>query len=548
MKSRRILAVAAGLAALLLAACSGSGGSGSGSSGGKPQSGRRRHVRRAARLDADVHLPALQRGQLGQRRHHLPAAAHVAAAVLVRPPRQRAGHDRLQAEHGQPAGVLRRRPDRHDDAEELQMVQRQAGHGARPRVLDEPAAGREEQQRGLRPWRLDGSRGRHVRAVAAHVRAKFNVTYNQSTCSTTACRSCSRSRRPSGTRPRPPARSATTTRPRPAPRGLQLPEQGVDVAVDLGHQPAVAGGRRAWHLKPNTGFQVTGQTIMVPNKSYSGPDKPKISEFEELPFTSATAEFNALQSGSVDYGYVPDTEVGALRQPQVAGLLHQALVRVGADVHRDQLQQPQVRPAGEPALHPAGDAAPHQPARVHQGDPAQLRHTDLRPGADVPGEQFPRPGREHQPVPVQHVRGRAAAHRPRLDDPQGRDRHLHPARDGQHECGAGIASGTKLSIPLLYTSGIPELQTRSRPCRRPSARAASSCSCARAPVNTVLSEAYECIGKSTSSVPGQLDGAEPHRVAGLHLRADLLPRRGQPVRLRRRHQRRQLCNTAGGRR
>ncbi len=67
-----------------------------------------------------------------------------------------------------------------------------------------------------------------------------------------------------------------------------------------------------WHLKPNTGFQVTGQTIMIPNPKYSGPDKPKASEFEELPFTSATAEFDALQSGNVDYGYVPTTDIGDL--------------------------------------------------------------------------------------------------------------------------------------------------------------------------------------------------------------------------------------------
>ncbi len=67
-----------------------------------------------------------------------------------------------------------------------------------------------------------------------------------------------------------------------------------------------------WRLKPNTGFQVTGQTVMIPNKAYSGPDKPHASEFEELPFTSEDSEFNALQSGTVGYGYVPTTDVGAI--------------------------------------------------------------------------------------------------------------------------------------------------------------------------------------------------------------------------------------------
>ncbi len=55
-----------------------------------------------------------------------------------------------------------------------------------------------------------------------------------------------------------------------------------------------------------TGFDpVTGYTTMVPNSSYAGPDKPRIARLEEVPFTSDTAEFDALRSGALDYGYLP---------------------------------------------------------------------------------------------------------------------------------------------------------------------------------------------------------------------------------------------------
>ncbi len=58
-----------------------------------------------------------------------------------------------------------------------------------------------------------------------------------------------------------------------------------------------------WKL---SGFStVTGSSTFVPNKSYTGPNKPKIAKFEELPFTSTSAEFDALRSGQVDYGYLP---------------------------------------------------------------------------------------------------------------------------------------------------------------------------------------------------------------------------------------------------
>ncbi len=53
----------------------------------------------------------------------------------------------------------------------------------------------------------------------------------------------------------------------------------------------------------------TGYNAFVPNPKYTGPGKPKIAKFEEIPFTSASAEFNALRSGQVDYGYLPSEDL-----------------------------------------------------------------------------------------------------------------------------------------------------------------------------------------------------------------------------------------------
>ena len=54
-----------------------------------------------------------------------------------------------------------------------------------------------------------------------------------------------------------------------------------------------------------TQFTSSGFVKMVPNKNYSGPAKPTISAFEELPFTSDAAEFNDLHNGSLTIGYIP---------------------------------------------------------------------------------------------------------------------------------------------------------------------------------------------------------------------------------------------------
>jgi peptide/nickel transport system substrate-binding protein len=56
----------------------------------------------------------------------------------------------------------------------------------------------------------------------------------------------------------------------------------------------------------------TGAFTMVPNTTYGGPHATTESNFQVVPFTSDTAEYNALSSGSIDAGYVPLTNVPKL--------------------------------------------------------------------------------------------------------------------------------------------------------------------------------------------------------------------------------------------
>jgi peptide/nickel transport system substrate-binding protein len=61
-----------------------------------------------------------------------------------------------------------------------------------------------------------------------------------------------------------------------------------------------------WKL---SAFSSDGHMTFVPNKSYSGPIKPKLAAFSEVPFTTDAAEYDVLQSPSsstkIDYGYLP---------------------------------------------------------------------------------------------------------------------------------------------------------------------------------------------------------------------------------------------------
>jgi peptide/nickel transport system substrate-binding protein len=62
----------------------------------------------------------------------------------------------------------------------------------------------------------------------------------------------------------------------------------------------------------------TGAFTMVPNTSYSGPHASPMSTYVGVPFTSNAAEWNAVKTGSVDFGYVPQEDVPQL--PSLKGL------------------------------------------------------------------------------------------------------------------------------------------------------------------------------------------------------------------------------------
>ena len=63
-------------------------------------------------------------------------------------------------------------------------------------------------------------------------------------------------------------------------------------------------------------FNTDGQAKLVPNPAYTGPQKPHLAAFEELPFTTDAAEYDVLRSSgsggnSVDVGYIPQPNLPA---------------------------------------------------------------------------------------------------------------------------------------------------------------------------------------------------------------------------------------------
>ena len=64
-----------------------------------------------------------------------------------------------------------------------------------------------------------------------------------------------------------------------------------------------------WKLQS---FNADGNASFVPNKSYSGPVRPSLAVFQEVPFTTESAQYNVLRSGNgsqkLSVGYLPTTD------------------------------------------------------------------------------------------------------------------------------------------------------------------------------------------------------------------------------------------------
>jgi peptide/nickel transport system substrate-binding protein len=74
-----------------------------------------------------------------------------------------------------------------------------------------------------------------------------------------------------------------------------------------------------WKL---SAFRADGRVSFVPNKDYSGPVKPKLARFSEVPFATDAAEYGALRSPNastrIDVGYLPQQD--APRKPAGAAV------------------------------------------------------------------------------------------------------------------------------------------------------------------------------------------------------------------------------------
>ncbi|WP_298338825.1 ABC transporter substrate-binding protein [Ferrimicrobium sp.] len=205
-------------------------------------------------------------------------------------------------------------------------------------------------------------------------------------------------------------------------------------------------------------FSSAGHAVFVPNTKYSGPVKPSLSEFVELPFTSDSAEFNVLRAGNnaVTYGYLPNSDASQKSYVESIGYNVEPWTEFGFSYWNMNFNNPTCGPVfkqlyirqalqhlvDQPAwitsfLH--GDAVPnYSPVPV----------TPSNPFADAASRT------DHYPYSTSAAKNLLTSHGWKMVN--GVMTCESPGSSAT-ECGAGISKGLALNLNLEYYSGSNSL-------------------------------------------------------------------------------------------
>ena len=257
-----------------------------------------------------------------------------------------------------------------------------------------------------------------------------------------------------------------------------------------------------WKL---THFDASGNVTFVPNKTYSGPVKPTLKKFVELPFTSESAEFNALVGGKVNVGYLPFQDVtkgttNALKagpnNPRLTNFKLSPLYTWGINYFPYNFNS---SGGGGSAGKIFSQLYVRQAIEYLVDQPLYIKKIDKGYGVGTYG---PVPSQPDNPFVSQEVKSNPYPYNPGKATtllkshgwkvvPHGTTTCQSPGT-GANQCGAGIPAGAKLAFNLQYASGQQSLTQLMTAEKSSWSQAGINITLSQASFNTVLGVAVPC--------------------------------------------------------
>jgi peptide/nickel transport system substrate-binding protein len=207
-------------------------------------------------------------------------------------------------------------------------------------------------------------------------------------------------------------------------------------------------------------FTTSGFVKMVPNPSYSGSPKAKIRAFEELPFTSDSAEFDALETGSLTIGYIPTQDLGQRRRlEQAHGYRYSSWNFFGFDFSGYNFTSPSVGAVFRQLyFRQAFQSLINQPQYIADFASGTGSITNGPVPSDVKGSPYISPALEKgQLYPYDPATAVRALKQHGWTVVPGGLSFCAKVGAGPDQCGRGVRQGQKAQFSLIYTSGSTEL-------------------------------------------------------------------------------------------
>jgi peptide/nickel transport system substrate-binding protein len=258
-----------------------------------------------------------------------------------------------------------------------------------------------------------------------------------------------------------------------------------------------------WKLKS---FTNEGAVDFVPNPKYSGPDKPKLDQFNEVPFTTPEAEYNAIRAGkTINVGEVPSADLpkrnasssdllpptnpvksnynlitapvwgwsyGIINygNPQYGATFKQLYIREALQETIDQVTDSDVADRGYAV--PSTGPVPNQPATQYLADNQKANN-----------------GQGPYPFNIANAKKLLTNHG---WTEQGGVMTCTSAGTADNQCGAGVAAGTKLSLKLEYENGSVAAGEEIQQWKSDASQAGIQLNLNSQPFNTVISDTTTC--------------------------------------------------------
>jgi peptide/nickel transport system substrate-binding protein len=202
----------------------------------------------------------------------------------------------------------------------------------------------------------------------------------------------------------------------------------------------------------------TYRTVLTANSKFTGPYKPHLHQVIIENFPSATSEVSALRSGTVDYGWIPIEDYKGLKgyfesrgytvAPWVASETQWAVLSYSSPVYGPLFKQLYIRQA----LQHLVNEQVYMTATLYN-----VGQYTYGPVPNLPGSPYVSPEETTDPDPYSIRAARSLLEAHGWKENASGVMACVSAGTGAGHCGAGIAAGRTLVIPLSYSSGFDEL-------------------------------------------------------------------------------------------